>query len=87
MASPKRIPVGTRVQFRARYPSDPLNEGVVTAFVAKGQRYPNYSWMTATQDIYIVSVDRTPTGRPRKSAKVMTPPASRLERQNPKALE
>jgi len=29
----KRIPKGTRVRWRARYPSDPVHEGEVLAFV------------------------------------------------------
>ena len=33
--TPKRIPKGTRVRWRARYPSDPLHEGEVLAFVAR----------------------------------------------------
>ena len=34
----KRIPKGTRVRWRARYPSDPLHEGEVLAFVDRRAR-------------------------------------------------
>lgn len=33
ITTPKRIPKGTRVRWRARYPSDPVHEGEVLAFV------------------------------------------------------
>lgn len=38
--TPKRIPKGTRVRWRARYPSDPLHDGEVLAFVDKGALWP-----------------------------------------------
>lgn len=81
-----RIPNGTRVQWRARYDFDPLNEGVVKAFCPKGTKDHRYGW-NFEFDIYIVEVDRTPSGKPRKTPKVMRPYASRLEAQNPDALK
>ena len=83
-----RIPVGTRVQWKARYDSDPINEGVVVAFVAKGEVFPGRpAWdINIMADIYLVDVDRTHTGRPRKTVKRMHPYAVRLESQNESAL-
>lgn len=84
-----RIPNGTHVQWKARYDSDPVNDGVVTAFVAKGATFPDQpSWdKNIMADVYLVEVDRTPTGKPRKNVKQMRPYASRLEAQNPDALK
>jgi hypothetical protein len=70
----KRIPAGTRVQWRARYPTDPLNEGMVKKFDARTL-------------CYYVDVDKTPTGKSRKRVLHMHPFASRLEAQNPDALK
>ena len=81
-----RIPNGTRVQWRARYTTDPLNEGVVKAFLPRGSKDYRYGWAIVF-DTYIVEVDRTPSGKPRKTPKVMRPYASRLEAQNPDALK
>lgn len=82
----KRIPDGTRVSWRARYPSDPLNMGVIRHFAPAGDKHPKWGWNT-TFDVYIVEVDKTPTGGPRKTPKIMRPFASRLEAQNPDALK
>ena len=38
-------------------------------------------------DVYVVEVDKTPTGKPRKTVKQMRPYASRLEAQNPDLLK
>ena len=85
----KRIPKGTRVRWRARYEFDPINEGVVVAFVAAGDVFPGRpDWdKNIMADVYLVDVDRTPTGKPRKTPKQMRPYASRLEAQNPDKVE
>ena len=85
MTDKKRIPAGTRVQWKARYDHDPLNEGVVKAFMPRGSRHPDYGYAIMA-DIYLVDVDRTPAGNPRKTVKRMRPYAVRLESQNPDAL-
>ena len=81
-----RIPNGTRVQWRARYDTDPVNEGTVIHFSPAGERHPKYGW-NIQADVYVVEVDKTPTGKPRKTVKQMRPYASRLEAQNPDLLK
>ena len=82
----KRIPKGTRVRWRARYPSDPVHEGEVLAFVDNWALWP----MCAKRDdfrnfgppIYVVRC--RPVGKP---PKLMYPHACRLEAQNPDKVE
>lgn len=83
-----RIPVGTRVKWRSRCDTDPINEGVVVAFVARGEAFPGRpAWdRNVTADLYLVNVDRTPTGRIRRTIKEMRPFAARLEEQNESSL-
>jgi len=73
----KRIPIGTHVTWKARYATDPVNEGIVTALPDPRHRFP----------VYIVKVDKTPAGNPRKHPISMRPYACRLEAQNPDALK
>lgn len=78
--SVKRIPVGTRVKFQS-YPGLPgqvTHEGVVLAQPGS---------VKAGRNVYLVQVDRTPTGKPKAKPAIMRPYASRLEAQNPKALK
>ena len=89
--TPKRIPKGTRVRW-STYPADPatpVHEGVVVAFVARWDVFPGRpAWdKNLGADLYLVDVDRTPTGQPRKTPKQMRPYASRLEAQNPDKVE
>jgi len=87
-----RIPNGTRVQWRARYDFDPLREGIVLAYVAQNDRFPQCSGERAGcknifAPVYVVKVDRTPTGKAKATPTIMTPYASRLEAQNPDLLK
>lgn len=73
----KRIPIGTTVTWKARYPTDPLNEGVVVELPDERHLFP----------VYIVRVSKTPAGNLRKHPIAMRPYASRLEAQNPDKLK
>ena len=88
----KRIPNGTRVKWQARYPGDPLNEGVVLAYVAKNELFPQCAGSRSGcrnlfAPVYVVKVDRTPTGKAKARPTLMFPYASRLDAQNPGALK
>lgn len=89
-AQPKRIPVGSRVRWFARYPSDPIHEGVVQAFVPRGSRWPASTHCMGKNlggDAYLALRDRTPSGQPKATPDIMRPYASRLEAQNPELLQ
>ena len=83
--TPKRIPKGTRVRWRARYPSDPLHEGEVLAFVDRRALWPKCAerdFRNLGPSVYVVRC--RPVGKP---PKLMYPLASRLEAQNPDKVE
>ena len=86
MTTTKRIPKGTRVRWRARYPSDPLHEGVVLAFVDRGARWPVSAHRATTRNTGapVYAVRCRPVGKP---PKLMYPIACRLEAQNPDKVE
>ena len=82
----KRIPKGTRVRWRARYPSDPVHEGEVVAFVDHWPPWPMCAKraypLNFGPPIYVVRC--RPVGKP---PKLMYPLACRLEAQNPDKVE
>ena len=83
--TPKRIPKGTRVRWRTRYPSDPVHEGEVLAFVDKGALWPKCADRPCRNlgpSVYVVRC--RPVGKP---PKLMYPLACRLEAQNPDKVE
>ena len=86
----KRIPDGTRVTWKARYDTDPVNEGVVQRFVPKGAYWSggHRSWdRNLGGAAYLVLRDRTPAGLPKATPDLMRPYASRLEAQNKDLLQ
>lgn len=90
--SKPRIPIGTRVQWRARYNTDPLREGVVLAHVGQNDLFPQCSGdrsgcRNIFAPVYVVRVDRTPTGKVKARPSIMFPYVSRLEAQNPDACK
>ena len=69
--TPKRIPKGTRVRWRARYPSDPLHEGEVVAFVDHWALWPKCAkrdFRNFGPPIYVVRC--RPVGKPQNPDKV-----------------
>ena len=75
---PKRIPKGTVVQWRARYASDPLNEGVVMELPK------NHTAFHAPR--YVVKCTKV-NGVALKKPKQMKPYAKGLEAQNAELLK
>ena len=67
----KRIPKGTRVRWRARYPSDPLHDGEVLAFVDRRALWPRCAdrdSRTLGPSVYVVRC--RPVGKPQNPDKV-----------------
>ena len=83
--TPKRIPKGTRVRWRARYESDPVHKGEVLAFVDRSAPWPRCADRSYRNDGPAVYVVRCrPVGKP---PKLIYPLACRLEAQNPDKVE